>query len=75
MSRIYRDQAVGLVRELKKTEDGIRGTMGWIEPKVRPDVYTKMKTVIRQSIRYGAIKHALESTQFNDGLDKELGND
>lgn len=60
MSKIYRDQAIGLVRELKKTEDGIRGTMGWIEPKVKPEVYEKMKTVIRQSIRYGVLKHLME---------------
>ena len=60
MSKIYREQAIGLARELKLTEDGIRGTMGWIEPKVSKDVYEKMKTVIRQSIRYGVLKHLME---------------
>lgn len=59
MSKIYREQAIGLARELKLTEDGIRGTMGWIEPKVKPDVYEKMLAVIRQSIRYGVLKHLM----------------
>ena len=60
MSRIYRESAMGIAKELKKTEDGIRGTMGWIEPKVSNDVYEKMKTVIRQSSRYGVLKHLME---------------
>lgn len=60
MSRIYRESAMGIAKELKRTEDGIRGTMGWIEPKVSKDVYEKMKTVIRQSIRYGVLKHLME---------------
>lgn len=60
MSKIYREQAIGLARELKLTEDGIRGTMGWIEPKVSKDVYEKVKTIIRQSIRYGVLKHLME---------------
>lgn len=60
MSRIYRESAMGIAKELKKTEDGIRGTMGWIEPKVSADVYEKVKTIIRQSIRYGVLKHLME---------------
>lgn len=69
MSKIYRDQAVGLARELKLTEDGIRGTMGWIEPKVTPDVYEKMLAVIRQSIRYGVLKHLMEIQEVKDETD------
>lgn len=71
MSKPRRDHAVGLARELKKTEDGIRGTMGWIEPKVKPDVYEKMKTVIEQSIRYGVLKNILEGQKFQNGLEDE----
>ncbi len=66
MSKVYREQAMGLARELKKTEDGIRGTMGWIEPKVKPEVYEKMKTVIRQSIRYGVLKHLMEIQEVKE---------
>ena len=69
MSKIYREQAIGLARELKLTEDGIRGTMGWIEPKVSTDVYEKMKTVIRQSIRYGVLKHPMEIQEVKDEAD------
>ena len=69
MSKIYREQAIGLARELKLTEDGIRGTMGWIEPKVSKDVYEKMKTVIRQSIRYGVLKHLMEIQEVKDEAD------
>ena len=69
MSKIYREQAIGLARELKLTEDGIRGTMGWIEPKVKPDVYEKMLEVIRQSIRYGVLKHLMEIQEVKDETD------
>ena len=62
----------GLVRELKKTEDGIRGTMGWIEERVSTDIYEKMKVVIKQSIRYGAMKTTLESNHFQSGIETEL---
>ena len=66
MSKIYREQAIGLARELKLTEDGIRGTMGWIEPRVKPEVYEKIKTVIKQSIRYGVIKHLIEIQEVKE---------
>lgn len=66
MSKIYREQAIGLARELKLTEDGIRGTMGWIEPKVSAEVYEKIKTVIRQSIRYGVIKHLIQIQEVKE---------
>lgn len=69
MSRIYRESAMGLARELKLTEDGIRGTMGWIEPKVSADVYEKVKTIIRQSIRYGVLKHLMEIQEVKDEAD------
>jgi hypothetical protein len=69
MSKIYREQAIGLARELKLTEDGIRGTMGWIEPKVKPDVYEKMLAVIRQSIRYGVLKHLMEIQEVKNETD------
>lgn len=66
MSKVYREQAIGLARELKLTEDGIRGTMGWIEPRVKPEVYEKIKTVIKQSIRYGVIKHLIEIQEVKE---------
>lgn len=66
MSKIYREQAIGLARELKLTEDGIRGTMGWIELRVKPEVYEKIKTVIKQSIRYGVIKHLIEIQEVKE---------
>lgn len=66
MTKPRRDHAVGLARELKKTEDGIRGTMGWIEPRVKPEVYEKIKTVIKQSIRYGVIKHLIQIQEVKE---------
>lgn len=67
-----RDGTVILARELRLTEDGIRGTMGWIESRVSADVYEKMKTVIEQSIRYGILKNILEGQAFQDGIEKEI---
>ena len=61
----------GLIRELKKTEGGIRGTMGWIEERVSNDIYEKMKVVIKQSIRYGAMMSMLESNHFRSGIEEE----
>ena len=72
MSKIYREQAIGLARELKLTEDGIRGTMGWIEPKVKPDVYEKMLAVCQQSVRFGVMKAITNSERFRDGIEEEL---
>lgn len=71
MSR-SRDNAVGLAREMKKTRDGILGTLGWIEPRVRSDVYAKIQVVAEQSVRYGILMNALEGKAFNAGLEKEL---
>lgn len=67
-----RDSTVILAKEMKRTEDGIRGTMGWIEGRVSGDVYEKMKTVIKQSIRYGIMKNILEGQAFQDGIEKEI---
>lgn len=67
-----RDSTVILARELKRTEDGIRGTMGWIEDRVSGDVYEKIKTVIQQSIRYGIMKNVLEGQAFQDGIEEEI---
>lgn len=67
-----KSKASQLVLELRRTEDGIRGTMGWIEGRVKPDVYDKMRTVIVQSVRYGKMLNSLEGQAFNAGLEKEL---
>lgn len=67
-----KDKASRLVQELRRTEDGIRGTMGWIEGRVKPDVYDKMRTVIVQSVRYGQMLNSLEGEAFKAGLEKEL---
>lgn len=55
-----------LSREMARTRDAVYGTMGWIEPKVKPEVYEKMKTVIRQSIRYGVLKHLMEIQEVKE---------
>lgn len=67
-----RDSTVILAKEMKRTEDGIRGTMGWIECRVSADVYEKMKTVIKQSIRYGIMKNVLEGQAFQNGIEEEI---
>lgn len=67
-----RDNAVGLVRELKKTEDGITGTLAWIKPRVKSEVFDKIEVVAKQAIRYGVMLNSLEGQAFNAGLEKEL---
>lgn len=72
MSSRTRDNAAGLAKELRKTGDGIKGTLIYVEGKVSADVLEKVKTIIRQSIRYGEIRQMIEADQFKDGLEKEL---
>lgn len=67
-----RGNAVGIAREMKKTQDGILGTLAWIQPMVRSDVFAKIQVIAEQSVRYGIMKNALEGEAFNAGLEKEL---
>lgn len=67
-----KDHAVGLARELKLTEDGIRGTLEWVSERVPRDVYLKVETIAEQAVRYGIMKNVIEGWQFNSGIEKEL---
>ena len=67
-----RNNAAGLARELKKTRDGITGTLEWIKPRVQCDVYAKVESIARQAIRYGVMLNSLESQAFNAGQENEL---
>ena len=58
-----------LSREMALTRDAVYGTMAWIEERVTPDVYEKMLAVIRQSIRYGVLKHLMEIQEVKDETD------
>jgi len=45
-----RGNAVGIAREMKKTQDGILGTLAWIQPRVRSDVFAKIQVIAEQSV-------------------------
>ena len=61
-----------LALELIKTRDGIIGTLAWIEPRVKPEVFEKVQVIAEQSVRFGILKNVLEGKAFNEGLDKEV---